>query len=137
MAILRSQNGKPAATLTKRRGRRHAASAGEATTLTLEYYVGDVLLPSQARPGMPPLTPERRLLLALVEDAVKVLRKYRNTPAGKDRDLFVDTVLWFTEPRGTAKLSFEPVCGHLWLDPAAVRSALQRRLGITLKRAKI
>jgi hypothetical protein len=86
----------------------------------LAYYEFETVLPAQfyslhCRPAM---QPEKRLMLAVLEDAVLVyLRGLQLVP---------ETRTWFEEDDFSWPYSFVNLCDSLGLDRTAVRSALHR-----------
>jgi hypothetical protein len=91
-----------------------------------------ILLPSQffadAREDF--RHPERRLMLAILSDAVECVRKYRDASKLDDRNLFQEAESWLMRPQAPHAegfFSFEYVCEVLGFDPAAVRDQLRRQ----------
>jgi hypothetical protein len=74
-------------------------------------------------------TGERRLLYAVLQDAVDCFQK--NAMVGDRR--FLEAEKWIMDTHGTAVLSFEYVCSVLDLDPQYVRQGLQRWRAATSK----
>ncbi|HXG52920.1 MAG TPA: hypothetical protein VNN77_16095 [candidate division Zixibacteria bacterium] len=70
------------------------------------------------------LQPEKRLVLAVLEDAVLCLRKYSGCPSGKGRRLFQETMEWVLTDDPDWLFSFANVCEALGLDPRYVRRGL-------------
>jgi len=73
------------------------------------------------------LEPEKSLLLAVLEDAVHCIEKYRGATdrAGKER--FLEAESWIMEPGNGWIFSFDNVCELLGLDPQYIRQGLQNR----------
>lgn len=89
------------------------------------------LLPSQffGRCGRPAIVEgERRLMVALLEDAVRCFRKYALASSRRGRRLFRETDAWFMEPDTGAALTFDYVCEASGLDADSIRSSLRRWL---------
>lgn len=92
-----------------------------------------ILLPAQffEDPQAPLKMPERRLMLAVLADAVQCVRKYKAATRPSERALFNDARRWLMA-RDTERdrrddriqLTFEYVCEVLGLDADAVRSRL-------------
>jgi hypothetical protein len=79
----------------------------------------EVVLPVQFFRGTRgALQPERRLMLAVLEDAVV---RYRRDPHGRDGH---ESALWFASEDTSWPYSFTNVCDVLGLDRRAVRDAL-------------
>lgn len=86
-----------------------------------EGYDGEAVLPVQfCRPAGPgSLQPEKRLMLAVLEDAVLLhLRDPAVAPG---------TAEWFASDDTSWPFSFANLCDSLGFDRDAVRTALQRR----------
>ena len=96
-----------------------------------ERYVGplqpDTVLPHQffgALRRRSRLDGERRLMMAVLEDAVHCYRKHGSASDPRMKQLFLDAEAWIN---GTDRLwcfSFENVCDSLELDPDYVRDGL-------------
>lgn len=71
-------------------------------------------------------TPERRLLLAVLEDAVGMFLRYRNTHTTRGKRLFRETQAWFTATDRTSLCAFETICDYLHLDADYLRLGLRR-----------
>ena len=85
----------------------------------------DPVLPSQAvRPG--PDTPERRLLAAVLEDAVRTYQQLAGVRDVRGRRLFREVAEWFDAEGGDTPFAFVRICEVLALDSAWVRTGLQR-----------
>ncbi len=85
------------------------------------WHEFEAVLPAQyfRAPGVSSLQPEKRLMLAVLEDAVVA---YLRGPA-----FAPDTTEWFASDDTSWPYSFANLCDSLNLDREAVRSALQRR----------
>lgn len=71
-------------------------------------------------------TPERRLLLAVLEDAVVMFLRYRDNPTTRGKRLFRETQAWFTAIDRTSLCAFETICDYLYLDADYLRLGLRR-----------
>lgn len=71
-------------------------------------------------------TPERRLLLAVLEDAVAMFLRYRNDQTTRGKRLFRETQEWFVSTDRTSVYAFESICDHLNLDAEYLRLGLRR-----------
>lgn len=78
------------------------------------------------------LEPEKSLLLAILEDAVHCIEKYRAATdrAGKER--FREAESWIMKPGNEWIFSFDNVCDLLGLDPQYIRQGLQKRCAKTV-----
>lgn len=70
---------------------------------------------------------EKRLMIAILEDAVAVYLGHREPTTSKRRRLFRDTERWLRSRDKTWIFSFERICEMLDLDPAWIRRGLRRR----------
>ncbi len=68
---------------------------------------------------------ERRLLLAILEDAVQIYCKGAVASAGRNRRLFREAERWVESRDRRWVFSFERVCEALHLDPDYIRRGLQ------------
>lgn len=91
--------------------------------------VPDCLLPGQLLDtpfGGSRLQPEKRLQLAVLEDAVMVFRRCVFAPGGRARRLLGEVEAWFASDATDSPFAFETVCDTLGLDAAYVRRGLER-----------
>jgi hypothetical protein len=75
-----------------------------------------------------PRSAEDRLMLAVLADAVALLREHAYGQERHSRQLLRDTLGWFDSEDVDWPLSYRNVCLALGLDPAGLRAALQREL---------
>jgi hypothetical protein len=97
-----------------------------------------VVLPEQFQLGLAGVAAvegERRLILAVFEDALQAFRRYAAASDTRGRHLFREAEEWFMEGDAGAVLSFEYVSETLGLDVEKVRSALRRWRGRSRHRA--
>jgi hypothetical protein len=73
-----------------------------------------------------PLEPEKKLMLAVLEDAVMCFQDNLLTRDKKKQQLFDETELWIFEEQSDRLFAFANVCYELNLDPQYVRSGLRR-----------
>ena len=103
----------------------------ETTTLDERFtgLVPDTVLPDQFFGAMrqnAQLDPERRLMVAVLEDAVNVYLKQVLATDPKAQQLFVDAEEWIMADDPTWFFSFTNVCDTLDLDASYIRSGLRR-----------
>jgi hypothetical protein len=72
------------------------------------------------------LEPEKRLMLAVLEDAVVCFQKYAFPRNRRDRILFKETEDWVRDKNGDYLFSFENICEVLKLKPEYLRAGLLR-----------
>src|SRR5262245_54788159 len=77
-------------------------------------------------PGTIPLERERRLVLAILEEAVRSYQRYAFATNRRGRRLFGETCEWFDAREDTWIFSFENICHALDLDPEHIREGLTR-----------
>lgn len=89
----------------------------------------DVLLPSQMFDryrGHAELEAERRLMLAILEDAVSCYQKYAAATGVRARRLFREADAWFQAEDVNWVFSFESICAVLDIEPTYFREHLAR-----------
>jgi len=84
----------------------------------------DVAIPVQPAGPRRQLTPERRLMIAVLEDAIQCVTKHRFAMDGPRRRLFAEETQWLLSEDTQWPYSFECICDALDLDAAAVREGL-------------
>ena len=96
-----------------------------------ERYPGlfqpDLLLPSQFHDRFRrrrQLDGERRLMLAVLEDAVEMYRKHCGPRSGRNRQLFLDAEEWIENDDRMWMFSFRNLCDVLELDADYLRRGL-------------
>lgn len=97
----------------------------------------ETLMPSQmfdSRIGAN-LQPEKRLMLAVLEDAVAVYQRHLLSTRPHEQNEFEDTTAWIWSEDRTWPFSFLNVCDHLNLEGEHVRAGLtawaeRRRAGL-------
>lgn len=70
------------------------------------------------------LGPEKRLILAVLEDAIYCFQKYMSAADRRSAALFRDAEEWMMEDNNDWPFSFENVCLALGLNPSYVRRGL-------------
>jgi hypothetical protein len=74
------------------------------------------------------LQPEKRLMLAVFEEALHVLESMRPSHWAPERTaVYYDAVEWL-DGADLGLFSFTSICEHLQLDPDAVRAAIHKSL---------
>jgi len=69
--------------------------------------------------------PEQRLMIAVLQDAIDCVGKYRLTKDHRGRRLFDEAIQWLLAEETDWPYSFECICGVLGLDSNAVRYSLR------------
>jgi hypothetical protein len=70
------------------------------------------------------LEPEKKLMLAILEDAVACFQKYLFARDGKGKALHQEAGEWIAGKSGNGIFSFDSVCEMLGLDPDYLRQGL-------------
>ena len=70
------------------------------------------------------LEPEKKLMLAVLEDAIACYQKYVTARDGKGKLLFQETEEWIVDENGDWLFSFANVCETLGFDPNYMRRGL-------------
>ncbi len=116
-------------------GNRSAFNSGEETTALLpdekiaSLFQPDTLLSDQYLENFRRKTlwqPERRLMLAVLQDAIRCYQDNLFARNRKRKKLFLDTEEWISATDRDGVFSFEAVCETLGLNPAYVRQGLLR-----------
>ena len=100
---------------------RQAQYHGESGSRVLSPHL---LMPAQYYPS-PALTPYHRLLLAVLEDAIRCFRRNLHARRGRRRALFQEAKEWLFDPNGTAFMSCPMVCDSLGIESARLRQVLR------------
>lgn len=72
------------------------------------------------------LEPEKRVMLAVLEDAIACFQKYLTARDGKGKAIFRDAEAWIVEDDRDWLFSFTNICEVLGFDPQYVRRGLMR-----------
>src|SRR2546428_11018478 len=84
----------------------------------------EILLPSQyfeLLTGHSILEGEKRLMLAILEDAVSCYQKYVGSTRGRPKRLFDEAEEWILDEESGWVFSFESICNALGLNPPYLR----------------
>ena len=71
-----------------------------------------------------PLEPERRLMLAVLEDAIFCFQRYLHAEGSKQKKLHQHATTWIFDPSDSRAFSFENICETCGLDPDYLRMGL-------------
>ena len=109
------------------------------TDRSFGLFEPDALLPAQfyaAFRGGSAVRGEKRLMLAVLQDALDCYQKYAFATDGHGRQLFSDADTWVSCEDRDWYFSFENICETLEINPAYLRRGVQewRRRAITLGR---
>jgi hypothetical protein len=72
------------------------------------------------------LQPEKRLMLAVLEDAVGTFQKYVTASARRGQRLFAEAEEWFATEATDWPFAFQNICQALGLEPTYIRNGLWR-----------
>jgi hypothetical protein len=75
-----------------------------------------------------PRSPEHRLMLAVLEQAVTAIQRGARSAVAHRREAYREALGWVTTTDHRWPVSFVAVCGYLGLDPACIRTGLARWL---------
>jgi hypothetical protein len=93
-------------------------------------FVPDVLTPGQYYDGMRAdngcARPIKRLMLAVLEDAVRCYQTYANSRSRAQRRLFVEAEGWLMDRKADGAFAFETICENLGIDPNCLREGLRQ-----------
>ena len=79
------------------------------------------------QPGSSEWIPEKHLMLAVLEDAVRVFQKHCLSPMGsRGRKDFEEDERWIASNSTRRPLSFKNICDALDLNPAYIRDGLEK-----------
>ena len=70
--------------------------------------------------------PEKKLMLAILEDTVDCFQKYIFARDGRGKGIFREAEDWILEENSDRLFSFETVCDALGFNPSYVRQGLLR-----------
>lgn len=90
----------------------------------------DVFLPSQfygANGLSRKLEGEKRLMVAILKDAVECLEKYRGSPSSLARIHYDNAIEWVEDSSTDWLFSFNNICDLLGFDPDYLRTVLLKR----------
>jgi hypothetical protein len=110
------------------------SNAPDSNSLTVDEKIAslfqpDMLLSAQYFENLRRKTyfePEKRLMLALLEDAINCYQDNLVSRGSKKKRLFEQTEQWILEANGDWVFSFDSVCETLGLNPEYVRQGLLR-----------
>jgi hypothetical protein len=84
----------------------------------------DIILPPQYFRASTKLAPELRLMMAVLEDAIDCITKYRSAADREGRRIFDEEQQWVYSEESQWLYSFGSMCDVLDLDAEAVRRSL-------------
>ncbi len=113
--------------LRKTTGRPRVSSPLYAQRIPIKasLFQPDVMLPEQLRHRRL-LSAEKRLMFAVLADAVECFQKYAFVPHRQARRLFAEADQWIYGGAGDWPFSFENICAALEIEAEYLRSGLER-----------
>ena len=82
------------------------------------------------------LEPEKKLMLAILEDGIACFQKYVFARDAKGKALFREAETWVEDNAGEAVFSFDIVCECLGLDPDYLRRGMRTWKGQALSKPR-
>jgi hypothetical protein len=99
----------------------------------------NLVMPSQLFPEFPGegcMQAEKRLLLAVLQDAIDIVLKHAAAENARERRLFEETIAWIRSDETRAPFDFLNVCDALDLSPSCLRRGLDRLLRLRCRSAR-
>ena len=87
--------------------------------------------------GTPQLCPEKRLMLAVLEDAVVVLTTERRSHCAARERLRAETKAWFADEHSHELYSFLNICDTLAMDGGCIRDGLAAAVQPVIPRTRL
>lgn len=98
------------------------------TDRSFGLFEPDALLPAQfyaAFRGGSGVRGEKRLMLAVLEDALDCYQKYASSREGQGQQLFDEALAWISSPDRGWFFSYENICETLEINPEYLRQGLE------------
>lgn len=92
-------------------------------------FANDAILPAQWRLSVSEASPERQLAVAVIEQALGDLEKYRAVDLPSAKRIFNSALAWVMSDDEVWPYSFVPLCQALGMSHSAFRSAVTSRFG--------
>jgi hypothetical protein len=95
-------------------------------------FVPDVITPGQyydSRRDDSAIAPVKRLMMAVLEDALRCFQNNSDAKSGPRKRLFTDAEQWLCGEDGDGPFSFETVCETLGIEPGFLRGGLREWRG--------
>jgi hypothetical protein len=92
--------------------------------------IPDALTPGQYYDGIRAddscARPIKRLMLAVLEDAMRCYQTYTNSRSRAQRRMFAEAEAWLMDRKAEGPFAFETVCETLGINPSCLRDGLRR-----------
>jgi len=92
-------------------------------------FVPDVITPEQfydSRHDDGEIAPVKRLMMAVLEDALRCFQNNSNARSGPRKRLFAEAERWLCAETGDGPFSFDTVCETLGIEPDFLRGGLRQ-----------
>lgn len=92
-------------------------------------FVPDVLTPGQyydSRRDDSAMAPVKRLMMAVLEDALRCFQNNADAKSGPRKRLFVEAEQWLCGSGGDGPFSFDTICETLGIEPQFLRAGLRQ-----------
>jgi hypothetical protein len=92
-------------------------------------FIPDILTPGQYYEGLRAngcARPIKRLMLAVLADAIRCYQTYVNSGSRAQRRLFVEAEAWLMDRKADGAFAFETICETLGINPNCLRDGLRR-----------
>jgi hypothetical protein len=93
-------------------------------------FIPDILTPGQYYDGVRAdnacARPIKRLMLAVLADAIRCYQSYANPRSRAPRRLFAEAEAWLMDSKADGPFAYETVCETLDVDPSCLREGLHR-----------
>lgn len=119
---------------------REAVEDGMYNDLLAKILEPDTMLPFHfygTRQLSGQLNGQKKLMLAVLQDAVECLEKYRSSKNAIQQELYQDALNWIRDPSSDWLFCFTTVCDFLGFDPGYLRQSLLEREEQACKKARI
>ena len=94
-----------------------------------EIFAAEIILPVQFFAPRRTELPEKRLMLAVLQDAALTLRRQAGAPGAKAQRAVREIEQWMEARNRDWPFSFENLCSALNFDPSVMRRGLRAMLG--------
>lgn len=92
--------------------------------------IPDALTPGQYYDGLradeASIRPVKRLMLAVLEDAMRCYQTYANSSSRSQRRLFIEAEAWLMDRTSDGPFAFETICETLGIEPSCLHDGLRR-----------
>jgi hypothetical protein len=92
-------------------------------------FVPDTITPGQyydTRRDDSAIAPVKRLMMAVLEDAIRCFQNNSGVPNGPRKHLFYEAAQWLFSEKGDGPFSFATICETIGIEPSFLRSGLRK-----------